>query len=415
MTVTVTDVNQRRVSANAEFPVHKGEFYLGIRPNYDKGWEAPVADFDIVSVKPDGVIRPNASATAKFFRRTWASVKKTGTDGTTSWTYEKQDTLLETKSVTTDAFGKARVSFAVQDDGEYVAVAETTDSYGGRITASVSRYVYRGYGIGSMRVTDDHVIRIIQNKADYAPGEKSSLVVQTPYEKTKALVTVERETIREYHVVDIGTTQRTVEVPITNDSVPNVFVSVLAMKGGGASGIPEFRMGYAKLQVKTSQKVLDVKITPDKAVYRPRDKATFTVVTKRADGTPIPAEVSSIAVVMTASCRFGPSTKISSARFIFRVGSAFQLRNRSIFFLKKVFFPIEGAGGKGRQRRRSVGTFDTAYWKADVVTGADGTATVVFNFPDNLTELASTCDRIHERDDRWRCGNEGDHAPRFDG
>ncbi len=388
MTVTVTDVNQRRVSANVEFPVHKGEFYLGIRPNYDKGWAAPMADFDIVSVKPDGAIRVNAPATVKFFRRTWANVKKTGTDGTTSWTYEKQDALLETKNVTTDAFGRAQASFATKDDGEYVAVAETTDSRGSRITASVSRYVYRGYGIGSMRVTDDHMMRLIQNKADYAPGDTASLVVQTPYEKTNALVTVERETIREYHVVEIGPTQRTVKVPITNDSVPNIFVSVLAMKGGGASGIPEFRMGYAKLQVKTSQNVLDLKLTPDKTVYKPREKATFTIVTKRADGKPISAEVSIAVVDERVVSLLGSIDKNILGAFYFPRLIGVSTAQSLNLLLKKVFFPIAGAGGgKGEEVTPTIrGNFlDTAYWKADVVTGADGTAVVSFAFPDNLT------------------------------
>ena len=391
MIVSVTDVNQRNVSTNTDVAVHKGEWYLGIRSNDEKGWDAPGADFDLVSVNPDGSVRPNIPVTVKFFRREWMNVKKTGPDGVTTWEYDHKDTLIATKSLATDVTGKANASFTPKEDGEYVAVAETKDNHGNVITASVSRYVYHGQG-GTFAVTDDHQMKIIQNKAEYAPGETASLVVQTPYEKTKALVTIERDTIRETRVIDLGAKQKIIKVPITDDATPNIFVSVLAVKGGGAKNIPEFRMGYAKLQVSTSKKSVHISVTPDKKIYRPRDKATFTIETKHSDGTPVSSEVSIAVVDERVIALLGSIDKNILGRFWFPRRIGVTTAQSLTMLVKKVFFATEGGAGAGDGKGGSEavptvrGNFlDTAFWKADVVTGSDGKATVSMNFPDNLT------------------------------
>ncbi|HWQ99782.1 MAG TPA: MG2 domain-containing protein [Candidatus Methylomirabilis sp.] len=386
VSVTVTDMNQRAVSANAEIPVHKGEFYLGIRPNYGNGWSSSNAEFDIVSVNPDGSVLSNASVSVKLAKRTWSSTKKVNPDGSSTWEEQKTDTPVDSKNLSTDATGRGFVTFTPKEDGEYVATAEARDKSGNLVSASANRYIWRGEG-GAVRITDDHQMRIVQSKASYSVGDTASLAVQTPYENGKALVTVERDTIREYRVVDLGSKKRTVDIAIKDDATPNVFVSVLTV-APGKNAVPEFRMGYANLQVNTAKKVLDLKVTTDRSAYRPRDKATVTVETKRNDGTPVQAEVSIAVVDERVVALLGSIDKNILGRFWFPRTIGVQTAQTLTMLVKKVFFATEGGDGKGGNGNVPAvrGNFvDTAYWKADVVTGPDGKATISFDLPDNLT------------------------------
>ena len=52
-------------------------------------------------------------------------------------------------------------------------------------------------------------------------------MIQSPWESATALLTVEREGIRSHRRFALTSTQQTVEVPITEADIPNVYVSVL--------------------------------------------------------------------------------------------------------------------------------------------------------------------------------------------
>jgi uncharacterized protein YfaS (alpha-2-macroglobulin family) len=385
--VTVTDVNRRIVSSRLEFPVYKSEYYMGIRSNYDRGWSDPTATFDVMSVNVDGSTRADVDATVKLYKRVWTSSRKAAFDGNNVYDWQKTDTLVETKSVKTDREGKAVVSFNATKDGEYVAVVESRDGRRQTVSASVSRYVYLGSG-DAVRTTDDHQMKIIQTKASYDVGDTASLAVQTPYENTKALVTIERQNVREYRVIDLGSKQRTIDVKITDAETPNIYVSVLAVKGGGETNIPEFRLGYANLQVNTTKKILNMTVTPDREVHRPGEAVTLTIETKNSAGVGVPAEASIAVVDERIIALLGNIDNNILGKFWFPRLIGVETAQTLTKLVKKVFFSTEGgAGGKGDNSGPAVrGNFkDTAYWNAMVVTGADGKARVSFTLPDNLT------------------------------
>ena len=128
-----------------------------------------------------------------------------------------------------------------------------------------------------------------------------------------ALVTTEREGIRSHRRVAITSTQQSITVPITDDDVPNVFVSVLLVKGRTTPpptaaaalqtatdtsdpGKPSFRLGYVQLTVQDRTKRLTVNVSADREEYRPASKATVKVAVKDLAGAGAASEVTLWAV-----------------------------------------------------------------------------------------------------------------------
>jgi len=106
----------------------------------------------------------------------------------------------------------------------------------------------------------------VPERQTYRPGDTARIMIQSPWEQATALVTTEREGVRSHRQFALTSTQQSISVPITEDDIPNAFVSVLLVKGRtnaaptNASataanadtsdpGKPSFRLGYVELKV----------------------------------------------------------------------------------------------------------------------------------------------------------------------
>ena len=89
-------------------------------------------------------------------------------------------------------------------------------------------------------------------------------MIQSPWEQATALVTTEREGVRTHRQFALTSTQQSIDIPITEDAIPNIYVSVLLVKGrkqaargsgergrSGDPGKPSFRLGYVQLPSRT--------------------------------------------------------------------------------------------------------------------------------------------------------------------
>ena len=153
---------------------------------------------------------------------------------------------------------------------------------------------------------------------EYEPGEKACFQVRSPFRSATALVTIEREGVLESFVTRLSGRNPVIEVPIGDSYAPNVYVSVLAVRGrvagwrawladlvrrlglpwrfeGGAATAladlskPAFRLGVAQIRVGWSAQRLQVRVTPTSETYRVRDKAIVDVQVRGPNGRPLPA------------------------------------------------------------------------------------------------------------------------------
>ena len=169
----------------------------------------------------------------------------------------------------------------------------------GRPTRTEALFYVLGRGYSAWR-TDGNRITLTPERMTWKPGETARVLVQSPWERATALVTTEREGIRSHRRVAITSMQDAIDVPITEADVPNVYVSVLLVKGRTSAdataddsdpGKPGFRVGYTQLTVDDGSKRLKVDVKADKQEYRPRQEVAVSVTVADAQGRPRASEV----------------------------------------------------------------------------------------------------------------------------
>ena len=78
---------------------------------------------------------------------------------------------------------------------------------------------------------DHNRIDLVPERKTYKPGETARIMIQSPWEQATALVTTEREGIRSHRQFALTSTQQSIAVPIAEADIPNMYVSVLLVKG----------------------------------------------------------------------------------------------------------------------------------------------------------------------------------------
>src|SRR5690606_9722039 len=80
-------------------------------------------------------------------------------------------------------------------------------------------------------------------------------------------------------------------VPIDEADAPNVFVSVMALRGAQDSPkkfkAPEYRVGYTQLKVTRPDAKLYVNVKSTKPQVQPREEVTLTCEVRDVDGKPV--------------------------------------------------------------------------------------------------------------------------------
>ena len=209
-------------------------------------------------------------------------------------------------------------------------------------------------------------------------------------------------------MIDLKGNSAVLRVPITAEDAPNVFVSLMLVKGMDNTP-PSFKMGLAKLKVSVADKQLQVQVQPDRSRHRaPRNHAAWRSDPSRpfrSPAIPLPG-MSDAGCGRQAGVQYrnlagarrqghpdpgrrpgrqtdGPLLQRACAGHVQLASAGHEHRPdcRATAAGGK-----GGGGGGGGGLGASVRSEfpDVAYWKA-VVTGPDGKAQVQITLPDNLT------------------------------
>ena len=396
----VSDANNQSVSNRSSIQVHKGETYLGIRSSdYVLSNDKP-AKFQVLSVNTKGEIVKGANAEVALYKRDWNTIKRKNVDSGYYYENNYEDKLVETQKVRTGDDGLADVQFSIKDGGSYKVEASLKDSKGNLVKSSTTVYVSSDTFINWGSENNDK-LELVTDKTEYKVGDIAKVMIKSPYKGVYALVTYEKNNVFGQKVIKLNSNSETIEIPVTEKFLPNAFVSVVLVKGNQYdAGLQEptpgdnderqvaaFKVGYATLQVNTSDKKLNIEISSDKPVYGPKDKVKLTLKTTDKAGKPVAAELS-VGVVDESVLSLTESVTADLLNVFYRqrmlgVSLAETLTKAISRVNVQVEAGMKGGGGGGLAKR---GLFkDTAHFESVVKTDASGNATVEFELPDNLT------------------------------
>jgi uncharacterized protein YfaS (alpha-2-macroglobulin family) len=400
---TVQSPSRKSISNRIQTVVHRGEYYIGLKPETTFLKKGSRLNVEVLAARPDGQ-RVEKSINVKLIKREWRSVRKAGSGGRFEWLTEKEDTELKSQRVATKNSPVA-VVFTPDKSGFYILLAEAADARKNRITTSTFLYVTGEDYVAWDRRNDD-MIELVPDSDTYRPGEKARIMVKSPYERAKALVTVERESVLESRVVEIQGSTGQVEVPIISDYIPNVFVSVLLVQGRteaarpGQSddvGKPSFKIGYAQLAVNPEERKLKVEIKPDQDRYKPRDQVSLKLHVANQKNNGRRSSVALAVVDVGVLNLIGYTTPDPFSWFFGPKPLSVDTADGRINIVGQRAFGEKGenAGGGGEEAPSPGMTLaevelrgnfkTTAYWNPSIVTDDKGDASVTFTLPDNLT------------------------------
>ncbi len=185
----------------------------------------------------------------------------------------------------------AEIVWTPERGGQYQIEASGSDENGNEVS-SVTYVWAGGAGDGSGDGTGEFVswrrenndrIELVADKAEYAPGDTARILVPSPFSgPVDALVTIERDGVIESQIVTLDSNSELIDIPITADHIPNVYASVVLVKGVDETNpTPALRIGYVELPVDVSQKELAIDIEPSAEQVRPGETVSYTLTVDR--------------------------------------------------------------------------------------------------------------------------------------
>ncbi len=409
-TIDVTDVNQQTVTETRPFTRNAADFYVGLESPMESvvGQKQDIVA-RAVAVKPDGqpVAEPVAVKTQLVSIR-YETVRAQGAGNAVTFHTNKIEKIIAT------AEGKTLVPVRDGTDwklppgesarfnpgkaGAYLLRTTARDAKGRETVASFNFNV-----AGNEAITWDYrnpaQVDLVPDKTEYRVGEKARILVKTPI-SGEAQVNVERGSrILRSQRVKLEGNAPTIEIPIEAGDGPNVFVSLVIIRGTEQSTrrikAPDYRYGLCQLHIGDPATVLKVEVTPKTETVQPGEEVVTEVRVRTGNGAAVAdAEVAFFAVddgvlAITGYDRPDPHPIFHAPIFLaIRTGlSLYELLPEDpadLEFSNKGYL-IGGGGSEGPGAKLRSDFPGTAVWLPTLRTDGEGRVTVRFKAPDALT------------------------------
>ncbi|HKO01413.1 MAG TPA: MG2 domain-containing protein, partial [Thermoanaerobaculia bacterium] len=393
----VTDVSRQKIAGRNSVRIDPAPWYIGIKtPPYFSD-AATGLDTAFVAAGLDGNAVAGVTVNVELHRIQWNSVRQAEGNGFYTWDTQRKEVPAGSWSVTTTA-QPAPLHIPLNEGGEYVVIATAKD--GERSTTSRAWFYASGGGYTAWARYDHNRIDLVPERKTYKPGESARIMVKSPWERATALVTTEREGVRTWRQFELTSTQQTISVPISEKDIPNVFVSVLLLKGRtkepggndeGDPGKPTFRLGYVELDVEDATKRLSVDVKANQVEYRPATKAKIEVNVRDAKGAGARSEVTLWAVDYGVLSLTGYKTPdVLDSIYLRKALQVVTEDSRQKVISRRVLTPkgVTDGGGGGRDAGPGVLRKDfrvLAFWLGSLVTDKNGRARTEITLPESLT------------------------------
>ena len=402
----VTDLNQQTVSQAAELMFHSSDFYLGLGDLPEVVQKGDKLEIPIVAVRTDGTPNPEpVAAKLRVTRIDWQNNRVVTDENASENETEPIFKLVSEQDFKTQraeekehhwqGVGEPAITLTAGAPGLYLLEATAKDVAGRDVITSTTFYV-TGENVTEWNYRNEFQIELVTDKLAYLSGETARILVKTPI-SGDALVTVERDKVLRSFVTKLSGNAPSVEIPLQGVDAPNVFVSVMLLRGANDSPRkfkePDYRVGFCQLKVTRPESKLTVYVTPEKKAYQPGDSVTVSAEVRDFNGKPVAgSEVTLYAVdegVLSLTGYETPdpltffnkplpltvSTSLTLPSLLHEDPSEKQFENKG--------YVIGGGGDLGEAFRKNFVT--CALWNANLHTDENGRASATFTAPDSLT------------------------------
>ena len=426
----VVDVNLQQWASTTRLLVHSADLYVGLRSARYFVKAGDGIDMQAVVTDLDG--DPIAGRALKVIAE---RVDYRYVDG--EWVEVALDT--ETCDVTSQET-PVECEFAARSGGRYRIATHVVDDSGRTSRTEITRWVSGGKPVVRSRNVALEAVEIIPDAETYAEGDVAEILVVSPYASASGLLTVTHDRIIELRPFEITDHTAVLEVPISDDHVPQLrlrvdLVSVtarIADDGTSVAGVPPrpaHASGQIVLRVPPVQQTLHVTATPASAVVQPGATTSIAVEVTDAGGEPVEGASVLLIAVDEAVLALSGYELLDPIDFFYRPRTARldAARSRGTILLEDPHW-LQGdiqedrarfgdaesmndmgmdsaamsspadSGSAGSQVTVRENLDPLALFEPDAVTDASGRVTVQFSLPDNLTRyrvMAVAVDGAH--------------------
>lgn len=424
MEATYADPNGEVQTIRSVSTVWPAAVVAGIKT---EGWvsSSQKIKFQALALDLAGKIAPGVSLEVNAVARITTTSRKRMVGG--FYTYDNKTETKDLGSVCSgksDSRGLLLCETKLGEPGEVELIVTAKDKDGNTIQAAGNVYVTR-QGELWFGGEDHDRMDVLPEKKSYQPGETAKFQVRMPFRFATALVAIEREGIIETQVVQLNGQDPTINLQIKEGWGPNVYVSVLALRGRlrevpwysfftwgykaprewwtsfwyeGREYVaptalvdlskPAFRLGLAEIRVGTKAHQLDVTVKADKESYAVRGQAKVTITARLPNGQPAANAEVALAAVDQALLELMPNDSWNLLDAMLRRRSwGVETSTAQMEIIGRRHYgrkAVAAGGGGGRSNTREL--LDTLLlWNPNIVLDANGQAVVTVPLNDALT------------------------------
>lgn len=276
--VSVFDASGRTVNKNVSFTVDPREYYLGVKQDGYYYGVGNYAEVDVVAVNGKDKDISGFEAEVDVIRFEWRTVLKRNSSGRYRYVSEKKEIVEASGKKVKLNGGIGKFKHKITESGSYeVRVSKKgEDEY-----VKESFYAYGGARSThtSFEVDREGHIDIIFDKEVYKPGDRAKVLFTTPF-SGKLLVTIERDKVLSYKMIDVEKNSASISVPIGEMHLPNAYVTATLIRPHTANSSSPFFVahGFASFKVEKKSNKLEPTIKAAEKV-KPRTSQWITVNT----------------------------------------------------------------------------------------------------------------------------------------
>lgn len=270
---TVFDETGRPVSRSTTSNIYTQNVFFGV--GSDGYWYYPlnqVVKFPVIAVDKNDNALNGVKAQIQVIKHDYRTVLRKSGD---YFRYESQrdDRMLAENTITVNGEATS-YSFVPRSPGDYElrVMLPGSTSY---VSKRFYSYGYWGGESASFEVNTEGNIDIALEKASYLTGENAKVLFKTPFDG-RMLITMETDKVVSWQYVNVENRAASVDLKLTADHIPNVYVTATLIKPHDVSEIPlTVAHGFQRVRVEEKERKITTEIVAQKSVRsRTRQKVT---------------------------------------------------------------------------------------------------------------------------------------------